>query len=89
MAKPSQNLIGAKVRDLRMKASLSQEAFAARLQLAGWDLSRAGLSKIEAGLRRVNDAEVWFLAKTLAVTVAELYPTRPKGVLDVLRQGRE
>lgn len=88
MAVEKQNLVGLQIRRLRMDAGLSQMAFAARLQLAGWDLSRAGLSKIEAGLRRVNDAELWMLAKTLGVAVTDLYPPKPKGVLDVLRQGR-
>ena len=88
MAEQKQNLVGLQVRRLRMDAGLSQEAFAARLQLAGWDLSRAGLSKIEAGLRRVNDAELWMLAKALGIAVGEVYPPKPKGVLEVLRQGR-
>jgi len=51
-------------------------------------LSRAGLSKIEAGLRRVNDAELWMLAKVLACTLSDLFPVRPKGLARVLRQGR-
>lgn len=71
-----------------MSANLSQEALAARLQLAGWDLSRGGLSKIEAGLRRVNDAEVWILAQVLAVAVCDLYPSDLKQLRDVLRQGK-
>jgi transcriptional regulator with XRE-family HTH domain len=71
-----------------MAAELSQEALAAKLQLAGWDISRAGLSKIEAGLRRVNDAETWMLAKVLARPLAELYPARTQAMVGVLRQGR-
>jgi transcriptional regulator with XRE-family HTH domain len=87
--KPSkQNLIGPQVRRHRMAARLSQEALSAKLQLAGWDLSRGGLSKIEAGLRRVNDAELWVLAKTLSCPLADLFPARPKEVAAVLRQGR-
>ena len=55
-----------------MKAGLTQEALAARCQTQGWDISRGTFSKIESGLRRVNDAEVVILAKTLRCTVAEL-----------------
>jgi len=84
----NQNLVGAQVRRRRMEAGLSQEAFSAKLQLSGWDLSRGGLSKIEAGLRRVNDAELWVLAKTLGLSVGELYPAKPKGIQGVLRQGK-
>ncbi len=88
MAANTQNLVGPQVRRLRMTANLSQQALAAKLQLAGWDLSRAGLSKIEAGLRLVNDAEVWMLAETLSCPLAALYPVRPRGVARVVRQGR-
>ena len=84
----TQNLVGPQVRRLRLATSLSQESLAAKLQLAGWDLSRGGLSKIEAGLRRVNDAELWVLANVLACPLADLFPTRPKGLALVLRQGR-
>ena len=88
MAVTTQNLVGPQVRRLRIDAKLSQEALAAKLQLAGCDLSRAGLSKIEAGLRRVNDAELWMLAKVLSCPLLDLFPVRPKGLARVLRQGR-
>jgi transcriptional regulator with XRE-family HTH domain len=88
MAANSQNLVGPQVRRLRTAAGLSQEALAAKLQLAGWDLSRGGLSKIEARLRRVNDAELWVLAKALSCPMAALFPARPKLLVTVLRQGR-
>lgn len=88
MATNTQNLVGPQVRRLRMTAELSQESLAAKLQLAGWDLSRGGLSKIEAGLRRVNDAEVWLLAKVLACALTDLFPARPKYLSVVLRQGQ-
>ncbi|MES2438569.1 MAG: helix-turn-helix transcriptional regulator [Verrucomicrobiota bacterium] len=67
-----QNLVGRRVREIRMKAGLTQEALAARCQTQGWDISRGTFSKIEAGLRRVNDAEVVILARTLRCTVADL-----------------
>lgn len=88
MTSPSQNLVGPQVRRLRMAAGLSQEAFSAKLQLFGWDLSRGGLSKIEAGLRRVNDAELWLLARGLSTPLIDLFPARPRGVAAVARQGR-
>lgn len=48
---------------------------AAKIQVAGWDLSRGGLSKIEAQLRRVNDAELLVLARALGCEVQDLYPS--------------
>ena len=83
-----QNLVGPTVRKLRMAAELSQEALAAKLQVAGWDLTRAGLSKIEARLRRVNDAELLVLSKVLKCDVADLYPAKPGNLTRVLRQAR-
>jgi transcriptional regulator with XRE-family HTH domain len=88
MAANKQNLVGSQVRRLRIDAGLSQEALATRLQLAGWDLSRGGLSKIEACLRRVNDAELWMLTKVLSCSLTDLFPARPKDLIKVLRQGR-
>ena len=84
-----QNLIGPTVRKLRMAAKLSQEALAARLQVAGWDITRGGLSKIEARIRRVNDAEVLVLATVLKCGLADLYPKPNRNdVEQVLRQAR-
>jgi transcriptional regulator with XRE-family HTH domain len=85
---PNQNIVGKQIRRLRTDARLSQDAFAARLQILGWDLSRAGLSKIEAGLRRVNDAELWLIAKAFGTNVGMMYPDSPDEVLSVIRQGR-
>ena len=71
-----------------MAAELSQEALAAKLQVAGWDLTRGGLSKIEARLRRVNDGELLVLAKVLKCAVADLYPAKAGDLARVLRQAR-
>ena len=89
MTKPHQNLVGPAVRKLRMAACLSQEALTAKLQIGGWNISRAGVSKIEAKLRRVTDAEAYLLAKVLGCELTELFPTRPLGIKTVLRQGRD
>lgn len=73
MSKVLKNLIGKEVRRRRVEAGWSQEILAARCQVEGWDLSRATLSKIEAGLRRVNDAEVFLVAKILKCELADLF----------------
>jgi transcriptional regulator with XRE-family HTH domain len=88
MASKQKNIVGPQVRRLRVAAGLSQEALANRLQVAGWDLSRAGLSKIEAGLRLVIDAEVVVLARVLGVALDELVPRKARGLGAVLRHGR-
>ena len=88
MASKQKNIVGPQVRRLRVAAGLSQEALASRLQVAGWDLSRAGLSKIEAGLRLVIDAEAVVLARVLGVALDELVPRTSRGLVAVLRHGR-
>ena len=75
MAK-QQNIVGAQVRKLRYQQGMTQEALAARCGVLGWDLSRATLSKIEARLRCVTDAELEILANALKVEITALYPSQ-------------
>ncbi|HEX3626238.1 MAG TPA: helix-turn-helix transcriptional regulator [Verrucomicrobiae bacterium] len=75
MTKP-QNIAGPQIRKLRYQQGLTQEMFAARCSLLGWDLSRATLSKIEAQLRCVTDAELVILARALKADINALLPTR-------------
>jgi transcriptional regulator with XRE-family HTH domain len=70
------NLIGPQVRKFRNGKNWTQEAFAARLQLAGWDVSRESIAKLEAQFRRVPDCELLSLAKVLRVGVMELFPAK-------------
>jgi transcriptional regulator with XRE-family HTH domain len=46
---------------------MTQAALAGKLQLAEWDIDRAGVSKIEMGIRKVTDIELVTLAKVLQV----------------------
>lgn len=83
-----QNIIGSAVRRIRVERALTQEGLAAQCQLAGWDVSRETLSKIEAGLRRVNDAEVFLISHVLRSNPRDLFPKNHKQVLSVLRHSR-
>lgn len=83
-----QNIIGPSVRRIRVEKELTQDAFAARCQVAGWDLSRETLSKIEACLRRVNDAEVMMLAKILGCKITDLFPANTRSIMPVLRHSK-
>ena len=68
------NVVGNQIRKVRSSMDWTQENLAAKCNLAGWDLSRSSLSKIEAGLRRVTDAELFLLARVLKVDISALYP---------------
>ncbi len=48
-------------------------------QIAGFDISRSGVSKIEARLSYVEDKTLLCLAEVLKVKLQELFPTRPPG----------
>jgi transcriptional regulator with XRE-family HTH domain len=82
------NLAGSRVRKLRVASSLTQEQLAARCQTYGWDVTRGTLAKIEAGVRRLNDAELVVLAKCLKTGTTDLLDGFPaQQALTVVRQG--
>ena len=67
-----------KIRQKRLELP-SQLILAAKLQIAGFDISRSGVSKIEARLSYVDDKALLYLAEVLKVQVQELFPARPPG----------
>jgi transcriptional regulator with XRE-family HTH domain len=72
-----QNMIGPTLRSLREAEGLTQAEFAARLQLAGWDISRETLAKVESQVRCVTDRELVRFAEALEVDPSELLrPTK-------------
>jgi transcriptional regulator with XRE-family HTH domain len=62
-----QNIVGPVIRALREKKGITQAQLVAKLNLAGWDLSRATLSKIEAQIRCVTDYELPILAVCVGI----------------------
>jgi transcriptional regulator with XRE-family HTH domain len=67
-----QNMIGPTLRSLREAEGLTQAEFAGRLQLAGWDISRETLAKVESQIRCVTDQELVRFADALKVNPSEL-----------------
>lgn len=65
-------MIGPRLRSLREAEGLTQAEFAARLQLAGWDISRETLAKVESQVRCVTDRELVRFAEALEVEPNEL-----------------
>ncbi len=68
------NVVGPQIRKLRAQRDWTQEVLAQKLQLAGWDVSRSSLAKLESRLRWVSDCELLFLAKVLSVDLGGLFP---------------
>lgn len=60
------NLAGEKIRVAREEAGMSQEQLAAKLQLAGLEITQKAVSRIETGLRVVPDYELIYFAEALS-----------------------
>lgn len=73
MAVPKQNnnLVGKRVKKARLSAKpkLSQDALSGKLAARGVTIDRAGIAKVEAGIRYVSDFEVKALANALGVSL--------------------
>lgn len=67
--------IGENIRKLRLKAGLTQDLLAAKLQLAGCDITRSAVAKLEVGQRHLYPDEIVLIARILGVTCDELLYT--------------
>jgi transcriptional regulator with XRE-family HTH domain len=76
MGQVGQNLVGRRVKAARGEARLTQDQLSQRLAKLGVSIDRAGVAKIEAGIRGVLDFELVALAKTLDVKVTWLLGTK-------------
>ena len=70
------NLIGDKVRELRIKKGLSQQALSNRLELMAIYICRGSISRIEDKQRTVTDIELYGLSKVLEVPITDLFDKR-------------
>ena len=68
------NICGERIRQYRLKlpGCPSQRAFADLLQLAGLDVDKNAVQKMESGLRFVTDIELKAIAKVLGVSYSDL-----------------
>jgi transcriptional regulator with XRE-family HTH domain len=75
------NIVGPQIRALREKKGWTQPVLVARLNLAGWQISRETLAKIEAQIRWVSDFELLCLVEVLGIKLEEAYPSRKRSEL--------
>lgn len=64
---------GARIRDLRKAAHLTQEQVAAKLQLRGFDMSRSIYSQIECGIHNIRVDELVALKQIFGVTYDDFF----------------
>lgn len=70
------NLIGDKVKELRVAKGLSQQALSNKLEALAIYICRGSISRIEDKQRTVTDIELYGLAKVLDVPIELLFKTR-------------
>ena len=70
---PKKNIIGPRVRALRLAQKLTQGALAARCGALGWDASENTITKIETQLRCVTDRELVLIARALRTKLRHLF----------------
>lgn len=66
------NICGEKIAFLRSNLGISQRELADRLQVAGLDIDKNAVQRIEAGKRFVTDIELKVFSNVLKLTVDEL-----------------
>lgn len=69
--------LGANIRTLREKIGLTQEQVAARLQVAGCDITRSAFAKIEVAQRHLYPDEIVLLKNILKVSYEEFFVWLP------------
>ncbi len=66
------NLCGTKIASLRIQMGLSQRALSDRLQIAGLDIDKNAIQRIEAGKRFVTDIELKAFSAVFSISTDEL-----------------
>lgn len=69
----SSKVMGTNIRRFRETRQYTQEAFAARLQCTGCDISRSTLAKIEAGIRHLSVEEMEVIRNLLRMEYADFF----------------
>lgn len=69
----SMNMVGRKVRRLRIAKGMSQQALSNKLETLAVYICRGSISRIEDMQRTVTDIELYGLAEVLGVSIDELF----------------
>ncbi len=67
------NMVGNRVRELRIAKGLSQQALSDKLETLAVYICRGSISRIEDKLRTVTDIELYGLSKVLDVPIGSLF----------------
>lgn len=67
------NIVGDRVRQLRLSKGMSQQTLSNKLEMLAIYICRGSISRIEDKQRTVTDIELYGLAQVLGVSIAELF----------------
>ncbi len=69
----TEKIVGNNIRILREKCGMTQDLLATKLQLAGCDITRSAVAKIEVGQRHLYPDEVILIKDILGVSYEEIF----------------
>ena len=73
MNKQIETKIGQNIRKIREAKGMTQDTLAAKLQLAGCDITRSAVAKIEVGQRHLYPDEIILIRKILGTTFNAIF----------------
>ncbi len=73
------NMVGKKVRKLRLERGMSQQALSDKLETLAIYICRGSISRIEDGQRTVTDIELYGLSQVLGVPISSLIEQKDRG----------
>jgi transcriptional regulator with XRE-family HTH domain len=73
-AAKNRNLVGQRIRTIRMEKHWTQNRLAKELQSAGLNKSRVAVARIESQMVHVYDFQLLYIAKVLGVAPLDLFP---------------
>ncbi len=66
------NICGTKITEYRKKMKISQRKLADKLQVAGLDVDKNAIQRMESGQRFITDIELVYLSRVLLVSINQL-----------------
>ncbi len=73
MNQQTEKKIGNNIRNLRENRGMTQDLLATRLQLAGCDITRSAVAKIEVGQRHLYPDEIILIKEILNVEYEDIF----------------
>lgn len=68
-----EKVVGSNIRKIRENAKMTQDLLATKLQLAGCDITRSAVAKIEVGQRHVYPDEIKLIKEILDTTFDKIF----------------